>query len=43
MRWTRKSEMTVDDMKTVKAIYNNWWESNKNEDLESLRKKWREY
>lgn len=38
----QKSEMTVDDLKTVKAIYNNWWESNKNEDLDSLRKKWRE-
>ena len=38
----QRSEMTVDDMETVKAIYNNWWESNKNEDLDSLRKKWRE-
>ena len=29
-------------MKTIKAIYNDWWKSNKDESLESLRKKWRE-
>ena len=38
----QKSEMTVDDMKTIKAIYNDWWESNKDKDLDTLRKKWRE-
>ena len=38
----QKSKMTVDDMKTIKAIYNNWWKSNKDENLDALRKKWRE-
>ncbi len=37
-----KSKMTIDDMKTIKAIYNKWWESNKDENLDALRKKWRE-
>ena len=35
-------EITFDDMKTVKAIYNRWWESNKDLGIDSLRKKWRE-
>ena len=38
----QKSKMTVDDMKTIKAIYNKWWESNKDKNLDALRKKWRE-
>ena len=38
----QKSKMTVDDMKTIKAIYNKWWESHKDENLDALRKKWRE-
>ena len=34
--------LSVDDMKTIKDIYNKWWESNKKENLDALRKKWRE-
>ena len=34
--------VSSDDMKTIKSVYNKWWQSNKNESLESLRKKWRE-
>ena len=37
-----KSKMTVDDMKTIKAIYNKWWEHNKDKNLDALRKKWKE-
>lgn len=37
-----KSKITFDDMKTIKSVYNKWWQSNKNESIESLRKKWRE-
>ena len=38
----KDSKISFDDMKTIKAIYNDWWKSNKDESLESLRKKWRE-
>ena len=34
--------VSFDDMKTIKAIYNKWWESNKDKNLDALRKKWRE-
>ena len=29
-------------MKTITDIYIKWWESNKDESLETLRKKWRD-
>lgn len=38
----KDSKITFDDMKTIKAIYNDWWKSNKDKSLESLRKIWRE-
>lgn len=34
------SILSSDDMKAIKDIYSNWWENNKNDSLESLRKKW---
>ena len=34
--------VSFDDMKTIKAVYNKWWESNKDKNLDALRKKWRE-
>ncbi len=34
--------VSFDDMKTIKDIYKKWWESNKDESLEALRKKWRD-
>lgn len=37
----QNSKITLDDMKTIKAIYNDWWKNNKDESLVNLRKKWR--
>ncbi len=34
------SVLSSEDMKAIKDIYTNWWESNKNDSLELLRKKW---
>ena len=35
-------KMSFDNMKKIKSIYEKWWESNKGESLDSLRKNWRE-
>ncbi len=34
------SILSSDDMKAIKKIYSIWWENNKNDSPESLRKKW---
>lgn len=34
------SKTTYEDMKIIKAIYSNWWETNKTQNLDSLRKEW---
>ena len=36
------SKITIDDMKTIKNIYRDWWESHKNENIDSLREEWQE-
>lgn len=38
----KKAKISFADIKSIKAIYNDWWESNKKENLDTLRKKWRE-
>ena len=38
----KDKKINFDDMKAIKAIYNDWWESNKDKNLDALRKKWRE-
>ncbi|MBO4607930.1 MAG: hypothetical protein J5682_08535, partial [Prevotella sp.] len=38
----KDKKINFDDMKTIKAYYIKWWESNKDENLDTLRKKWRE-
>ncbi len=38
----KNSKISFDDMKSIKSIYFNWWNNNKDENLDFLRKKWKE-
>ena len=37
-----EQEIKFDDMKRIKQIYKNWWQKNKQNSLEELRKEWKQ-